>query len=638
MSDGTELLNLTLMQSFRTGNLIVDLVIAAIVPLIFSQLWNYLRNYYRRYCAYLQTQTQGVQYTRSVSKVITTPFGSDSKGDQVLVQAIRSYIGKEVENRSLLGKLRMTVIKSKVDDSSDSDSDWRYYDEDREEDFDADVADERKSSISDFPSCVEGPVEVRPGLFYFERNVNEDPNDGEKEKKLSYLKKEEALVVSLSSRGHKGKSGQEVVDGFFREVVEWYIKEVEKTEDHIRFMYQPLSLSPLTTKSTRLYKRYALSNDKTFSSLFFPEKDRVLSMLERFEKKEGKYAIKGFPHKIGFLLYGPPGTGKTSLVKAMAAKLNRDIVSVPLSRVETNKELLDIMLDRNFTYQATNRDLEDDMETKTVNLSYDKVIVLLEDIDAASNVVHKRVTRSDSMSSAMAMQSSAFFTSEMDQIRAESMSAGEAEDGDSQDKKKERRAAKEDTNADAGAKLIAKQQEQLTQMMGMMMQQQQQMSMQAQKAQQETGEKKEGEWLSIAKLFSGGNADDTLTLDGLLTVLDGIVDTPGRILVMTTNHPEKLDPALLRPGRVNMQLELGYLKIDQLLLMTQHYFPGAECTAEDIKRVRDTFANVDAHLQVTGTCKGLLLSPAECEQLCAEASDINALLRKLEGFKASPPR
>ena len=41
---------------------------------------------------------------------------------------------------------------------------------------------------------------------------------------------------------------------------------------------------------------------------------------------------------------------------------------------------------------------------------------------------------------------------------------------------------------------------------------------------------------------------DELDLSGVLNVLDGVVDCPERILVMTTNHPEKLDPALIRPG------------------------------------------------------------------------------------------
>lgn len=43
-----------------------------------------------------------------------------------------------------------------------------------------------------------------------------------------------------------------------------------------------------------------------------------------------------------------------------------------------------------------------------------------------------------------------------------------------------------------------------------------------------------------------------VTFSGLLNALDGIRSQEGRILFMTTNHREKLDPALLRPGRCDM--------------------------------------------------------------------------------------
>ncbi len=59
-------------------------------------------------------------------------------------------------------------------------------------------------------------------------------------------------------------------------------------------------------------------------------------------------------------------------------------------------------------------------------------------------------------------------------------------------------------------------------------------------------------------------AESVLSLPGsgiseILNALDGIVFSHGRIIVMTTNHIEKLDPALLRPGRVDLKLELGYV-------------------------------------------------------------------------------
>lgn len=48
-----------------------------------------------------------------------------------------------------------------------------------------------------------------------------------------------------------------------------------------------------------------------------------------------------------------------------------------------------------------------------------------------------------------------------------------------------------------------------------------------------------------------------LSLSGLLNILDGVASQEGRILIMTTNHVEKLDKALIRPGRVDMTIEFG---------------------------------------------------------------------------------
>ena len=65
--------------------------------------------------------------------------------------------------------------------------------------------------------------------------------------------------------------------------------------------------------------RYALSDEKTFTSLFHPDKEAILRLVDAFVRKDGKYAIPGYGHKLGLLLHGPPGTGKTSLIKASTA-------------------------------------------------------------------------------------------------------------------------------------------------------------------------------------------------------------------------------------------------------------------------------------------------------------------------------
>lgn len=60
--------------------------------------------------------------------------------------------------------------------------------------------------------------------------------------------------------------------------------------------------------------------------------------------------------------------------------------------------------------------------------------------------------------------------------------------------------------------------------------------------------------------FNGRNSKATgVTLSGLLNALDGVASQEGRILIMTTNAPDVLDPALVRPGRVDMQVYFGHL-------------------------------------------------------------------------------
>ena len=77
---------------------------------------------------------------------------------------------------------------------------------------------------------------------------------------------------------------------------------------------------------------------------------------------------------------------------------------------------------------------------------------------------------------------------------------------------------------------------------------------------------------SKASRSNDDKKNDKLDLSGLLNVLDGIVDTPGRMLIMTSNHPEKLDSALIRPGRIDKVIRLGYMEPEEAIFMVEHYF------------------------------------------------------------------
>jgi hypothetical protein len=52
--------------------------------------------------------------------------------------------------------------------------------------------------------------------------------------------------------------------------------------------------------------------------------------------------------------------------------------------------------------------------------------------------------------------------------------------------------------------------------------------------------------------LSQPNMIGKLDLSFVLNLLDGIVETPGRIIIMTSNHPKMLDHALIRPGRIDV--------------------------------------------------------------------------------------
>ncbi|KAF2788651.1 mitochondrial chaperone bcs1 [Melanomma pulvis-pyrius CBS 109.77] len=58
--------------------------------------------------------------------------------------------------------------------------------------------------------------------------------------------------------------------------------------------------------------------------------------------------------------------------------------------------------------------------------------------------------------------------------------------------------------------------------------------------------------------------DEKVSLSTLLNVLDGIGSPEGRVLIMTTNYIERIDPALIRPGRVDTKAKLHFANKEML--------------------------------------------------------------------------
>jgi len=77
----------------------------------------------------------------------------------------------------------------------------------------------------------------------------------------------------------------------------------------------------------------------------------------------------------------------------------------------------------------------------------------------------------------------------------------------------------------------------------------------------------------------------SITLSGFLNALDGVVASEERIVFMTTNHPERLDPALIRPGRVDVKEYLGYASPYQIQQMYLRFYGGPKEKAERFAQI-----------------------------------------------------
>ncbi len=74
---------------------------------------------------------------------------------------------------------------------------------------------------------------------------------------------------------------------------------------------------------------------------------------------------------------------------------------------------------------------------------------------------------------------------------------------------------------------------------------------------------------------SKNNNADKLNLGFFLNLIDGVLETPGRILIISTNYPEKLDRALVRPGRIDMKIHMEKCSRQMIRDIILHYYEEA---------------------------------------------------------------
>jgi chaperone BCS1 len=89
---------------------------------------------------------------------------------------------------------------------------------------------------------------------------------------------------------------------------------------------------------------------------------------------------------------------------------------------------------------------------------------------------------------------------------------------------------------------------------------------------------------------------DGLTFSGLLNAIDGVLSQDGRIIFMTTNHREKLDPALIRPGRADVQVEIRNASVAQARRFFMRFYPKASQSL--VEQFTDSVAKTNGTLSM----------------------------------------
>jgi chaperone BCS1 len=116
------------------------------------------------------------------------------------------------------------------------------------------------------------------------------------------------------------------------------------------------------------------------------------------------------------------------------------------------------------------------------------------------------------------------------------------------------------------------------------------------------------------------NKESKVTLSGLLNFIDGIWSACGaeRIIIFTTNFVDKLDPALIRRGRMDKHIEMAYCGYEAFKVLANNYL--------DVKSHDDLFPIIEKLLEETN------MTPADvAENLMPKSitEDIETCLKNL---------
>jgi len=327
---------------------------------------------------------------------------------------------------------------------------------------------------------------------------------------------------------------------FIQTLKKQYLYERNNKLDNLKFYFDEHHVSLMrnannsikysTAPNELAFTMTQFHTNKSLSNVFGTHLDVVKERMDLFCSNPDWYKEKGIPHTLGVLLHGPPGTGKTSLIKAIAKDTNRHIFNIRLYPDTTKTQL------HNLFFNETVKVLKNG-KTETYNIPLCDRLYVMEDVDCDSELLLDRQFQKKKEE-----ESSNDFTHHTNtfQHRYEDYLPNQNEYSNLMPSRNPNTTGRNNNNGNENTVMSD--------------------------IEEDTSEK--------------------ITLSFILNILDGILETPGRILIMTSNYPEKLDKALLRPGRIDINLEVGYCDKPMIKEMFK-FFYKKEIDIDDIETIQD---------------------------------------------------
>ena len=330
--------------------------------------------------------------------------------------------------------------------------------------------------------------------------------------------------------------------------------------------------------SNILCSEYELISTKNMrTNCFFTDVDKIIKRIDFFVNNKEWYQARGIPYQLGFLFFGPPGCGKTSTIKAIAQLLERHIVNI--NDIEKIKKVTDL---KNIFYGDY------------INGQYiptNKRIYVIDEFDKILDSISvKKINNANASANAAAASAMAAFNMQIlglggvggvdDDIVLSKVIAVDSDTssnegggsgsggggsggggGDEGGKRKRKGSGDGGPNANANGNLNL------------------------------------AGAANMKPKYSFNDAD-------MLTIMDGLVETSGRIIICTANDPSKISETFKRPGRLDEHIE--FTKCTQrMMIQLLELFYDTKLGSELLEKIANAGSSIEYKY-----------SPAEINKIC----------------------